>query len=91
MKYEDISKNGYPLGFLIKKVQDSSKNFNRTFTSHTRQMDILQKETIGYEGDLNSSSFRLTSDEGKHLNGTDLAPFPLGFFNASIHGCIKKT
>ena len=26
MKYEDISKNGYPLGFLIKKVQDSSKN-----------------------------------------------------------------
>ena len=56
MKYEDISKNGYPLGFLIKKVQDSLKNFNRTFTSHTRQMDILQKETIGYEGDLNSSS-----------------------------------
>ena len=91
MKYEDISKNGYPLGFLIKKVQDSSKNFNRTFTSHTRQMDILQKETIGYEGDLNSSSFRLTSDEGKHLNGTDLAPFPLGFFNASIHGDIVGT
>ena len=56
MKYEDISKNEYPLGFLVKKVQDSSKNFNRTFTSHTRQMDILQTETIGYEGDLNSSS-----------------------------------
>ena len=39
MKYEDISKNGYPLGFLIKKVQDSSKNFNRTFTSHTYKAD----------------------------------------------------
>ena len=91
MKYEDISKNGYPLGFLIKKADDSTKDLNKTFTSHTRQMDLLQKESIGYEGDLSSTSFRLTSDEGKHLNGTDLAPFPLGFFNASIHGDIVGT
>ena len=91
MKYEDISKNGYPLGFLIKKVDDNTKDLNKTFTSHTRQMDLLQKESIGYEGDLSSTSFRLTSDEGKHLNGTDLAPFPLGFFNASIHGDIVGT
>ena len=91
MKYEDISKNGYPLGFLIKKADDNTKDLNKTFTSHTRQMDLLQKESIGYEGDLSSTSFRLTSDEGKHLNGTDLAPFPLGFFNASIHGDIVGT
>jgi uncharacterized OsmC-like protein len=91
MKYEDISKNGYPLGFLIKKADSNTNGLNKTFTSHTRQMDILQKESIGYEGDLNSTSFRLTSDEGKHLNGTDLAPFPLGFFNASIHGDIVGT
>ena len=91
MKYQDISKNGYPLGFLIKKAEDNTKDLNKTFTSHTRQMDILQKESIGYEGDLNSTSYRLTSDEGKHLNGTDLAPFPLGFFNASIHGDIVGT
>ena len=91
MKYEDISKNGYPLGFLIKKAESNTNGLNKTFTSHTRQMDVLQKESIGYEGDLNSTSFRLTSDEGKHLNGTDLAPFPLGFFNASIHGDIVGT
>ncbi len=30
------------------------------------------------------SAWRLTSDEGKHLRGTDLAPFPLGFFNAGM-------
>ncbi|MGE3158552.1 MAG: hypothetical protein AB7K78_17760, partial [Xanthobacteraceae bacterium] len=30
------------------------------------------------------SVWRLTSDEGKHLHGTDLAPFPLGFFNAGM-------
>ena len=51
-------------------------------------MALLQKETIGYEGDLNSHSWRLTSDEGGHLKGSDLAPFPLGFFNASIHGDV---
>jgi uncharacterized OsmC-like protein len=31
-----------------------------------------------------ASAWRLTSDEGKHLRGTDLAPFPLGFFNAGM-------
>ena len=89
MEYEDISKDGYPLGFLINKgTTTNCDDLNKTFVSHTRQMALLQKETIGYEGDLNSHSWRLTSDEGKHLNGTDLAPFPLGFFNASIHGDI---
>ena len=51
-------------------------------------MAALQKECIGYEGDLNTNSWRLTSDEGGHLKGTDLAPFPLGFFNACIHGDV---
>ena len=89
MEYEDISKDGYPLGFLINKgTTTNCDDLNKTYVSHTRQMAFLQKETIGYEGDLNSHSWRLTSDEGKHLNGTDLAPFPLGFFNASIHGDI---
>ena len=89
MIYNDISEDNYPLGFLINKGSSTnSDDLNKTFVSHTRQMALLQKETIGYEGDLNSNSWRLTSDEGKHLNGTDLAPFPLGFFNASIHGDI---
>lgn len=89
MIYNDISEDNYPLGFLINKGSTTnSDDLNKTYVSHTRQMALLQKETIGYEGDLNSNSWRLTSDEGKHLNGTDLAPFPLGFFNASIHGDI---
>ena len=65
MKYEDISKDGYPLGFLINKGSTTnSSDFNKTFVSHTRQMALMQKETIGYEGDLNSHSWSLTSDEG---------------------------
>ena len=89
MKYEDINKDNLPLGFLINKGNSANSDvINKTFISHTRQMALLQKESIGYEGDLKSNSWRLTSDEGGHLNGTDLAPFPLGFFNASIHGDI---
>ena len=37
----------------------------------------------GHEG-ADGTAWRLTSDEGKHLRGTDLAPFPLGFFNAGM-------
>ena len=88
MKYDDIKKDDYPLGFLINEGITDSNNLNKTYVSHTRQMALLQKETIGYEGGLNSHSWRLTSDEGGHLKGTDLAPFPLGFFNACIHGDV---
>ena len=42
-----------------------------------------QKEAVVSVG-KNGSAWRLTSDEGKHLRGTDLAPFPLGFFNAGL-------
>jgi hypothetical protein len=48
-----------------------------------RQMALHQKECIAADG-ADASAWRLTSDEGKHLKGTDLAPFPLGFFNAGI-------
>ena len=46
-----------------------------------------QKEAIVYEG-AGGPRWRLVSDEGKHLGGTDLAPFPLGFFNAGLHGDV---
>ena len=42
-----------------------------------------QKEAVVTEG-AEGSAWRLTSDEGLHLQGTDLAPFPLGFFNAGM-------
>jgi uncharacterized OsmC-like protein len=48
-----------------------------------RQMAGHQKEAVVTEG-TDGSAWRLTSDEGKHLRGTDLAPFPLGFFNAGM-------
>ncbi len=49
----------------------------------TRALQGMQKEAIiryGYNGPL----WRIICDEGPWLNGTDLAPFPLGFFNAGL-------
>jgi uncharacterized OsmC-like protein len=90
MLYNDICEDNYPLSFLIDK--GNSIDFidgltDKKFIIHARQMALMQKEVIGYEGE-NGNSWRISSDEGKHLDGTDYAPFPLGFFNASIHGDI---
>jgi len=43
-----------------------------------------QKEALVTEGD-GGDAWRLVSDEGPNLKGTDLAPFPLAFFNAAMH------
>lgn len=56
-----------------------------TITVEARQMRGHQKEALVTEG-RSGAAWRLPSDEGVHLNGTDLAPFPLGFFNAGLQG-----
>ncbi len=53
------------------------------FISEARQLGHHFKEAIVQEG-ADGSSWRTTSDEGSYLGGTDLAPFPLGFFNAGL-------
>ena len=90
MLYNDICEDNFPLGFLINKgtpVNPIEDLNNKNFVVHARQMAFMQKEVMGYEG-KEGNSWRITSDEGKHLLGTDYAPFPLGFFNASIHGDV---
>ena len=89
MKYPSIDENNYPLGFLFKKGGEQpdivrGKTGKTTYTTHARQMALFQKEALVQEG-YKGSRWRLSSDEGKHLSGTDLAPFPLGFFNAALH------
>ena len=90
MEYPSIDKDNYPLGFLFKKGEEQpdivqGKTGSTTFTTHARQMALFQKEALVKEGN-EGSTWRLSSDEGKHLLGTDIAPFPLGFFNAALHG-----
>jgi len=82
-----IDSYGYPLGFKIKEG-----NVNSSLTNNQSGREIIkveachllghQREAILTEG--SGASWRLTSDEGLHLKGTDLAPFPFGYFNAGL-------
>ena len=90
MRYPSIDKDNYPLGFLFINGSEQPSivkggSGKTTYKTHARQMALFQKEALVQEGER-GSRWRLSSDEGKHLSGTDLAPFPLGFFNAALHG-----
>ncbi len=50
-----------------------------------RHLSHHQKEAVVTEG-ASGSAWRIASDEGPQLGGTNLAPFPLGVFNAGLHG-----
>lgn len=49
----------------------------------TRALAGMQKEALVSCGPT-ASVWRIVCDEGPWLNGTDLAPFPLGFFTAGL-------
>lgn len=48
-----------------------------------RALEGMQKEALVYCGP-NGTIWRMVSDEGPYLNGTDLAPFPLAFYAAGM-------
>lgn len=84
---DTIEGSGFPLGFAL---DDSTPELLFTggegaavVTVEARMMSGHQKEAVVHEG-IGGPRWRLTSDEGKHLNGADIAPFPLGFFNAGL-------
>lgn len=82
-----------PLGFRVRRGAARSPvvagGFGReVFTVEARQLVHHQKEAVVAEG--SGSAWRLASDEGAHLKGTDLAPFPLGFFNAGLQSDLAN-
>lgn len=87
---DSIEGSGYPLAFKVKQGSERPSVLGAgegrdTFVVESRQMFGYQKEGVLHEG-ATGSVWRMATDEGKHLGGTDLAPFPLGFFNAGLHG-----
>jgi uncharacterized OsmC-like protein len=83
---DTIEKHGDPLAFRLRQGRGRSQLLGSgrdVIKVEARQMAGHQKEAVVTEG-ADASAWRLTSDEGKHLRGTDLAPFPLGFFNAGM-------
>lgn len=81
---ESIDDNGYPIAFKMGASSPPNVHVGRTvFAAEVRHVGHHQKEAVVEEGAM-GARWRLASDEGVHLKGTDLAPFPLGYFNAGL-------
>jgi hypothetical protein len=87
---DTIDMHGDPLAFRFRKGNARTPLLTEgrdVITVEARQMAGHQKEAVVTAG-VQGSAWRLTSDEGRHLKGTDLAPFPLGFFNAGMQADV---
>ena len=78
----------FPLGFRVEAGDPRAALLGAgagraLYVVEARKLSLHQKEAVVRQGD-GGSRWRVASDEGKHLKGTDLAPFPLGFFNAGL-------
>lgn len=87
---DSIESYGGPLAFKVRQGQRRSPVLadcqgRDVFKVEARHLMGHQREAVVTEGAA-GSAWRVTSDEGVHLKGTDLAPFPFGFFNAGLQG-----
>ena len=90
MNYDSIADTGFPLAFKVREGTRAATVAGRApardvFRVEARTMGGHQKEVLVTEG-AGGTVWRLVSDEGASLKGTDLAPFPLAFYNAGLHG-----
>jgi uncharacterized OsmC-like protein len=91
---DTIDSSGFPLAFKTRQGTArspllTSESGRDVFVTEVRSLTGYQKEAVVTEG-AGGSAWRMTTDEGKHIKGTDLAPFPLGFFNAGLHADLVK-
>jgi hypothetical protein len=77
-----IETSPHPLGF---KAGQGATGGDAAIWTRTRVRSLagMQKEAFVEYGPT-GTVWRMVADEGAGLNGTDLAPFPLAFFNAGL-------
>ncbi len=85
---DTIESSGFPLCFPCGPVDRRPDvlglaDARSTFVVQARALGGHQKEAVVTEG-LAGAAWRMVSDEGAGLKGTDLAPFPLGFMAAGL-------
>lgn len=83
-----VRTDSYPLVFSAPAVDAYGPQAGQTgndpgFRTICRALAGMQKEAIVRHG-VNGPCWRMLSDEGPWLNGTDLAPFPLAFFTTGL-------
>ncbi len=86
---DSLERLGYPTGFKVGHGTTrppflGGDGGQAEVLVEARQLEGHQKEAVVTEGQA-GSAWRMATDEDGHLRGTDLAPFPLGFFNAGLH------
>jgi uncharacterized OsmC-like protein len=91
---DSIESSGFPLAFKVRQGGKRSLAIGAgpardVFKVELRAMGGHQKECVVTEGE-GGTAFRMVSDEGANLKGTDLAPFPLGFFSAGLQADIEN-
>ena len=83
---DSIDRLGHPLAYKVVQgasAADPLPQQTHTLQTAVRALEGMQKEAI--VTDTSSGTvWRLVSDEGPYLNGTDLAPFPLAFFTTGM-------
>lgn len=85
---DSIESSGFPMGFKVRHGSARPgvlglKPSRDLFRVELRALGGHQKEAVVTEG-ATGSAYRSVCDEGAALKGTDLAPFPLGFFSAGL-------
>ncbi len=76
-----IESIGLPLAYKVDPVQPARMPASEAVTVlvEARALEGMQKEALVHHGPT-ITTWRMVSDEGPYLNGTDLAPFPLAFY-----------
>ncbi len=79
-----------PLAFKWREgSRPSPVDVSTVFKVDARHVGGHLREAVVASG-AQGGAWRLLSDEGLHLKGSDLAPFPFGFFNAGLQGDLMR-
>ena len=89
-----IESSGHPLAFPVDPHGLNPERLPFTdgmarIRSYARTLEGMQKEALIHYGPT-GAIWRVVSDEGPWLNGTDLAPFPLAFFAAGVAASLMS-
>jgi len=78
-----IESLNYPIVYKAVRDADWLLADGLTLRTEVRALEGMQKEAlVSYRP--TKTVWRMVSDEGPYLNGTDLAPFPLAFYTAGM-------
>lgn len=91
---DTIDGSGFPLCFKVRSGAARPGvlglgDARDVFTAQARAMGGHQKEAVVSEGER-GTMWRMVSDEGPGLKGTDLAPFPLAFMSAGLQADVHN-